>query len=243
MITNYSLSESLEYAVQKTVNKIEESVNNRAWETYHENELFREIISGILGSQVQFETANYYAQQLYEKGLTNIGWINNNPNDFENKVYNALSCPPYGQRNVRKKIFRYRYPKLRANHIRRTAESVYGNGDTFKCILSQCCDARVARKRVMERTVGIGPKQASLFLRNIGFSDDLAILDTHVLRYMFILKLTSQSIRNVPRINDYEMVERKLMRYAFHMNHKLANLDMAIWIVMRVYTTEFSRWE
>ncbi len=242
MITNSSLSESLEYAVQKTANKIEETVYTRAWETYHENELFREIISSILGSQVQFETANYYAQQLYEKGLTNIDGIKNT-NYFESEVYNALSSPPYGQCNMRKKIFRYRYPKLRANHIRRTVESVYGKGDTLKCILGQCCDARVARRKVMERTVGIGPKQASLFLRNISFSDDLAILDTHVLRYMFILKLISHSVRNVPRINDYEMVERKLLHYAFHTNHKLANLDMAIWIVMRVYTMEFSRWE
>ena len=223
--------------------KIEETVHSRAWETYHENELFHEIISSILGSQVQFETANYYAQQLYKKGLTNINWINNDPQDFEDKVYNVLSSPPYSQCNTRKKIFRYRYPKLRANHIRRTAESVYGKGDTFKGLLSQCCDARVARNKVMERTVGIGPKQASLFLRNIGFSDDLAILDTHVLRYMFILELTSQNIRNVPRINDYEMVERKLMHYAFQTNHKLANLDRAIWIVMRVYATEFSRWD
>jgi len=242
LITRSTLSKSLECAVQKTVNKIEETVYNRAWEAYHENELFHEITSSILGSQVQFETANYYAQKLYEKGLTNIDWINNNPNDFEDEVYNTLSSSPSDQRNVRKNIFRYRYPKLRANHIRRTAESIYGKGDSFKGILSQCYDARVARKKVMERTVGIGPKQASLFLRNIGFSDNLAILDTHVLRYMFILKLTSQSIRNVPRINDYEKVERKLVNYAFQMNHKLANLDMAIWIVMRVYTTEFSRW-
>jgi len=243
VITRSALSKLLEYAVQKTVNKIEETVYNRTWETFHENELFHEITASILGSQVQFETANYYARNLYEKGLTNIDWINNNPNEFEDEVYNTLSSSPCVQPNVRKKIFRYRYPKLRANHIRRTAESVYGKGDSFKGILSQCCDSRVARKKVMEKTVGIGPKQASLFLRNIGFSDDLAILDTHILRYMFILKLNSQSIRNVPRINDYEMVERKLMHYAFQMNHKLANLDMAIWIVMRVYTTEFSRWD
>ena len=243
MITRSTLSKSLEYAVQKTVNKIEETVYNRAWETYHENELFHEIISSILGSQVQFETAHYYAQQLSQKVITNIDWNTINPNDFEDKMYNVLSSPPYSQLNIRKKLFRYHYPKLRANHIRRTAGLVYGKGDTFKGILSQCHDARVARKRVMERTVGIGPKQASLFLRNIGFSDNLAILDTHVLRYMFILKLTSQSIRNVPRINDYEIVERKLMHYACQMNHKLSNLDMAIWIVMRVYTTEFSQWE
>jgi N-glycosylase/DNA lyase len=243
LITSFALSESLEYAVQKTVNKIEKTVYGGSWETYHENEVFREIISNILGSQVHFETANYYTQQLHEKGLINIDWINNDPDDFEDKLYNALLSPPYNRSNLRKRIFRYRYPRLRANHIRRTAESVYGKRDTFKGILSQCCDARVARKKVMERTVGIGPKQASLFLRNIGFSDDLAILDTHVLRYMFILKLTPQRIRSVPRINDYEMVERKLMHYAFQMNHKLSNLDMAIWIVMRVYTTEFARWE
>jgi N-glycosylase/DNA lyase len=240
---SFSLPESLEYAVQKTVNKIEETVYNRSWETSNENELFHEIISSILGSQVQFETVNYYTQQLHEKGLINIDWIYNNPDNFEEEVYTTLSSPPYSHRNVGKKIYRYRYPKLRANHIRRTAESVYCKGDTFKSILSQCHDARVARKRIMERTVGIGPKQASLFLRNIGFSNNLAILDTHVLRYMFILKLTSQSIRSVPRITDYEIIERKLMHYAFRMNHKLANLDMAIWIVMRVYTREFSQWE
>jgi len=237
------LSKSLEYAVLTTVNKIEDTVNIKTWKTYHENELFHEIISSILGSQVQFETANYYAQQLYEKGLTNIDSINSIPSNFEDKVYNVLSKPPYSRQNMRQRIFRYRYPQLRANHIRRTAESVYCKGDTFTGLLSQCHDAKIARKTIMERAIGIGPKQASLFLRNIGFSDSLAILDTHVLKYMTILNLASKNTRDVSRLNDYEMIESKLMNYATQNNRKLDSLDMAIWIVMRVYTREFLRWD
>ena len=51
-----------------------------------------------------------------------------------------------------------------------------------------------ARKILSDTCTGIGFKQASLFLREIYFAKNLAILDTHVINYMKIEKKGIQPV-------------------------------------------------
>jgi N-glycosylase/DNA lyase len=90
----------------------------------------------------------------------------------------------------------------------------------------------------MQATVGIGPKQSSLFLRNIGFTDRLAILDTHVLRYMFILGLMNVRTKAVSTLTRYQEIEADLRSYSSRLGANLAYFDTAIWITMRVFQRE-----
>jgi len=85
----------------------------------------------------------------------------------------------------------------------------------------------------MSVAVGIGPKQASLFLRNIGYAENLAILDTHILKYMKVVGLVPQILKTVSYSPKYEDIERILINYATKFKESLACLDTAIWIVMR----------
>jgi len=80
---------------------------------------------------------------------------------------------------------------------------------------------------------GVGPKQASMFLRNVAVSYDLAIVDRHVCRYMHLIGLVEGDLR-VATIREYEESEAKLRVYATTaMSCPLGVLDWAIWIVMR----------
>jgi N-glycosylase/DNA lyase len=90
----------------------------------------------------------------------------------------------------------------------------------------------------VEVGVGIGPKQASLFLRNIGFTEELAIFDTHLLRFMSLFGLFDQDIRPISSLRNYENLENHLRDYAKSAGYSLGCVDQAIWIVMRVYLRE-----
>ncbi|VVB53828.1 putative N-glycosylase/DNA lyase [uncultured archaeon] len=84
-------------------------------------------------------------------------------------------------------------------------------------------------------------KQASLFLRNIYYTENLAILDTHVIRYMELQGL-HQGFKKYITKNQYIVYEKKLSAYADSLNKSLAKLDVAIWVVMRVVQRDF-KWE
>jgi len=84
---------------------------------------------------------------------------------------------------------------------------------------------------------GVGPKQASLFLRNVGKADDLAILDSHSVRFMHMVGL-SASVAPPRDMRDYEERENCLRAYVAGLAQPMARFDAALWIVMRAARSE-----
>jgi len=71
-----------------------------------------------------------------------------------------------------------------------------------------------------------------MFLRNIGRSYDLAIIDRHVLRYMQATGLISDQVPPSTLL-QYEALEKRLTDQARIAGYPVGLLDWAIWIVMR----------
>ena len=65
----------------------------------------------------------------------------------------------------------------------RAAERLYRGKGTLRSFLEDSHDSRDARRRLASEVSGVGPQQASLFLRNIGYAASVAALDIHVLTY------------------------------------------------------------
>ena len=100
-------------------------------------------------------------------------------------------------------------------------------------------DARVC---IVSTAIGAGPKQASLFLRNIGCGDDLAILDMHVLRYMTWSRLATKCAnKEVHTLPGYVRTEKIFQDHAKQIGVSVANLDLAVWVVVRVIQSELNR--
>lgn len=82
------------------------------------------------------------------------------------------------------------------------------------------------RAWLVDNISGLGYKEASHFLRNIGF-DDYAIIDFHILdileRYHLIKKPKTLTAK---RYRDIEAILRKL---AAQTNLSLAELDLYLW--------------
>jgi N-glycosylase/DNA lyase len=158
-----------------------------------------------------------------------------NPRNTKNKIRKELSKPIYPpfSDNIGSK---YRYPNSKAQYIVKTAIEIYTKGNlSIRDILIGCNDGIEARNILMEKCFGIGPKQASLFLRNISFSNDLAIIDSHVDHYMKLLKSGGKMVKmNKQEVCPYFEKENALRIYAMSKKRSLATLDIGIWTVMRV---------
>lgn len=228
---------AIESAVHRICKEINPPSRHSWWFSAREAELLFELVACILGSQVPYEVALAAAEKIRD-----VGFLENPIEQYcfpayEKAVYDILRQPlhtpgwaPTGRR--------YRFAKIRANHITRTIWTVYSNGGSLQGRLRACKTAREARRSIVDVGVGIGPKQASLFLRNIGFTEELAILDTHLLRFMSLLGLIDQTIRTVSSMQNYEALEKRLRNYAKRIGYSLGCVDQAIWVVMRVYLQE-----
>jgi N-glycosylase/DNA lyase len=174
------LSQRLERTALKVYDAIDKRNQGKNTQGSEEN-LWHELVSCILGSKVPFEQAQAATNHLINTNLISVKDCLRNGLEFEGRIIESLTQPIPLTVGVSSLRFKYRYPRLRANHIRRTAESIYEESGSIKNILGSTRDPSEMRIRIMQASVGIGPKQSSLFLRNIGFTDRLAILDTHVL--------------------------------------------------------------
>ncbi|HRR30635.1 MAG TPA: N-glycosylase/DNA lyase [Candidatus Sumerlaeia bacterium] len=84
------------------------------------------------------------------------------------------------------------------------------------------------RRWLVENIRGIGWKEASHFLRNIGLGGDLAILDRHILRQLAAFGV----IPAVPRsmsASQYLQIEERMREWAACVNIPIAHLDLLFW--------------
>jgi N-glycosylase/DNA lyase len=84
------------------------------------------------------------------------------------------------------------------------------------------------REAVLERVKGLGMKEASHFLRNIGVRS-LAILDRHIFKHLARLKVIRSIPKNAPTKSKYLEIERKWKRYAERVGISMDVLDLLFW--------------
>lgn len=209
-----------------------------SWTTMTEDELWRELVACILGSRVRFETAHAAIERLERRRLFCEPQRSSRFKKYEMDLINALS-----ERNASGEPHRYPFFRVRANQIRRAAERFYDKKDSLRSFLENSHDIREARRRLALEVSGLGPKQASLFLRNIGYAAHVAILDSHVLTYMSWVGLTQTPVKSIPTIRKYEALENTFIEHAYSFGHSPDRFDLAVWVVVKVAKEEQRTWE
>lgn len=230
----------IEQAVSEVASAVVDIQRALVWEDSTEYLLWRELSACILGSRVQFELARSAVRHLDRSGHLRSIQKERCYTRIEKKISSELRKPLYLPLKSDGTKRSFTFPNIRSRQLRLTAESLYGSGKSIKRILHSSGDEYAARKSIMDISAGVGPKQASLFLRNIGYSDNLAILDSHVVRFMRFLRMLSRTPRHFGSLSHYERTENTLREYSNTLGIHLASLDTAIWIVMRVYQKEFA---
>ncbi|PNX46419.1 MAG: N-glycosylase [Thermoplasmata archaeon M9B1D] len=115
----------------------------------------------------------------------------------------------------------HRFPNTRAYYIHQSQKC---KNDLSRIVNFH--DKKAVREWIVKNVKGLGYKEASHFLRNIGF-DDYAIIDFHIIDI-----LSSYHIINKPKTitkNKYLEIEEKLIDLAKKTNLTLAELDLYLW--------------
>ena len=123
---------------------------------------------------------------------------------------------------VNGKAVRYRFPNQRARRLALMRDRLR----TF-ALIDQ--DPHKMREALLS-IEGIGPKTASWIVRNILGSDEVAIIDIHILRACTIMNVFPSDIR-LPR--DYERLERQFIAFSNAIEVRPSVLDAVMWSEMR----------
>src|SRR5713101_4613482 len=84
------------------------------------------------------------------------------------------------------------------------------------------------REWLVENVKGLGYKEASHFLRNIGLREVFPILDRHILRNLNRIEVIPEIPASITK-KRYLEIEEKLRRFATEIGIPLADLDLLFW--------------
>jgi N-glycosylase/DNA lyase len=119
------------------------------------------------------------------------------------------------------KEYGHRFPNVRAEYI--LCSRMYKNKLDY---IINNTNQKPLREWIVKNIKGLGIKEASHFLRNIGF-DDYAIIDFHIIDLLVKYNIIKRpkSLTN----NKYLEIEEALREIAEKTNLTLAELDLYLW--------------
>ncbi|QGA54405.1 N-glycosylase/DNA lyase [Sulfolobus sp. E5-1-F] len=148
-------------------------------------------------------------------------------------AYQALNCLGdkiyYADEEVVRNILKsckYRFYNLKAKYIIMAREKVYGKlKEEIKPLADN--DQQLAREKLLN-IKGIGMKEASHFLRNVGYFD-LAIIDRHLINFMKRIGAIGETdVKHLSK-SRYIYFENVLKSIASNFNLSVGILDLFIW--------------
>jgi len=229
----------IETAIRDVCQVLEQQICHAPpWKQRAEEDLWRELVACILGSRVHFNVAHAATRRMEKARLFSKQRRSSEYDKYERDVVDALWCDGRDSSATG----RYPFPKLRGSQIRTAAERFYAQGATIRSLLETAQDVREARRRLATEVAGLGPKQASLFLRNIGYATHVAVLDVHVLTYMNWVGLTPTPMKSVRTVSQYETLEDVFIEHSHSAGYAPDHFDVAVWVVVRVAKKECETW-
>ncbi len=84
------------------------------------------------------------------------------------------------------------------------------------------------RDYIVKNIKGMSYKEAGHFLRNVGFGEDVAILDRHILKNIVRLGIIKEVPKTItPKL--YLEIEEKLRKYCDHVGIRMDEIDLLLW--------------
>jgi len=168
------------------------------------SEYFYELVYCLLTPQSSAMHAEQVADQLRKAG-------------FQNQKINP---EPF----LRKKECYIRFHRVKSRYLIQLK-------DQFPLILEKIDKSKSAfelRDWLVKNVLGLGLKEATHLLRNIGKNDGLAILDRHILRNLKRLKVIQSIPKSISR-KHYLKIEKRFAEFASDIGIVLDELDLVFW--------------
>jgi N-glycosylase/DNA lyase len=174
------------------------------WETASDEELFRELVFCLLTPQSKAKTCWKAVQRL------------------ERKCMMAEASPA----QISESLVGVRFHQRKGEYIC-LARNMFSSR-SLRAALAEFAGPAAARVWLVENIKGLGYKEASHFLRNIGLSEDLAILDRHILKNLALLGVIKE-VPTSPTKRMYLEIERKMTAFSREAKIPMSHLDLLLW--------------
>ncbi|WP_395021979.1 hypothetical protein [Dongia sp.] len=192
-----------------------EDLDEYSFTTPPETSLAEEIAFCILGGYgVKMEVNCAVWRELRDAGVFSSA-RNQSPRNIELLLRRPIT--------VNGRRMRYRFPRQRACRLSSALKAI--RGETLP--LNEPLPLRAA----LMKLPGIGPKTASWIVRNWTGSNEVAILDVHIVRAGQIMGLFPPHVR-LPI--DYQALEFRFLDFARAIQVPASLLDALIWREMRI---------
>src|SRR4030042_930326 len=179
----------------------------RLWLEGKDEEIFVELAFCILTPQSKAKVCWNSIERLREKNLLFKGSIE----------------------EIREGIRDVRFKNKKADYLIKARNFFSKNGRIYiKSVLLQFKDIRECREWLIRNITGLGYKEASHFLRNIGFGEKIAILDRHIMRNLNQLGIIEEIPKSISQ-TKYMQIEKNMMEFAKQINIPLSHLDLLFW--------------
>jgi len=232
------------YAINETIRAMCREVSSQAtvcrdWKFRDEDDLFYEVTFCICSSQASYEVASATANVIRNMDLVGSVKSGASVDGIRDMIVSALDspmeiCDVNGCVRFVRPRFRNRIAQLIAN----TIDCLYARGATVRELLVSAENPKHAREVLTQHVCGFGPKQASLYLRRIGYCNDLAVLDVHIIDYLRVVHGMSIAPAKLSKLSFYEELENVFRNIARSFGHSLGCVDLATWLTMRVLKRE-----
>ena len=177
------------------------------WENGTDERIFAEMAFCLLTPQSRARVCWAAIERLADKGLLLAG--------DESQIMAELT-------GVRFKI-------RKAGYIVSAREQFARDGRVgLKNRIARFSSPARAREWLVKDVKGLGYKEASHFLRNIGLGEDLTILDRHVLKNLKRLEVIQEIPSSLSR-KKYLEIEGKMKDFARKVDIPVAHLDLVLW--------------
>ena len=177
---------------------------SRIWKEASEEELFRELVFCLLTPQSKARTCWRAVEKLERKCMIREA----------------------GAEEITRELVGVRFNLRKGEYICQ-ARSRFSSC-SLRDTLAGFSDASAARVWLVANIKGLGYKEASHFLRNIGLGGDLAILDRHILKNLALLGVIEE-VPASPSKKMYLEIERKMIDFSREVEIPMSHLDLLLW--------------
>ena len=195
-----------------TYNKIKPDILNRiiefksVWNEADEEKLFQELAFCLLTPQSKAQNAWKTIIKLTEN----------------RKLFEGNSAAIAEDMNL------VRFRNNKAGYIVRAREMFFYNSKGIRKKLSELTSVSEKRNWLNKNIKGYGLKESSHFLRNIGFVEEIAILDRHILKNLKKYNVINEIPKSLT-YNKYIRIENKMKEFSRKINISLGFLDFVFW--------------
>ena len=149
--------------------------------------------------------------------------------DAVNKLLNKNLLLKGAYRQVLKELNYTRFKYKKAKFIIGARKLFFVSGKIIiKQRIKQFKNVDDAREWLVDNVKGIGFKEASHFLRNIGLGDNLAILDRHILKNLKLFGVIKEIPGSLTKRKYYE-IEDKIRKFSRKIDIPVNSLDLLLW--------------